>query len=105
MWVVVAGGCVLVRSWNDRPDGWFRAFLREKRGAIRVGVREVPVRAWAVRSERLNAAADAAYAAKYTTPANRKYVRGLVSARRRATTLELRPGSLPWAVQRDSSRR
>lgn len=91
VWVVVTGGRVLVRSWSDAPDGWFRAFLREKRGAIRVGEREVGVSGALVRSERLNDGADAAYAAKYTTPANLKYVRGLVTARRRATTLELRP--------------
>lgn len=91
VWVVVTGGRVLVRSWNDAPDGWLRAFLREKRGAVRVGVREVAVRAMPVKSARLNDGADAAYAAKYTSRANLEYVRGLASPRRRATTLELRP--------------
>lgn len=92
IWVVVVEDRVLVRSWNDRAGGWQRAFLREKRGAIRLGERELRVRAVPVRSARVIAAADRAYAMKYTTRANQPYVRGFAIARRRATTLELRPG-------------
>lgn len=91
IWVVVVDGRVIVRSWNDKPGGWYRAFLREPRGAIRLGAKEVAVRARLVRSQRLATAADAAYAAKYTTTANRPYVAGFATAQRRATTLELRP--------------
>jgi hypothetical protein len=54
--------------------------------------REVPVRAVRLRSSRLNDAADAAYAQKYTTKANRKYVEGFKHPGRKANTLELLPG-------------
>ena len=91
VWVVVVGDRVLVRSWNDKPAGWYRAFRKEKRGAIRVAEREVVVRALPVRSARLNDGADRAYAEKYTTKANQPYVRGLATARRKATSLELLP--------------
>jgi hypothetical protein len=91
IWVVVVDGRVIVRSWNDKPGGWHRAFLAAPRGAIRVGETEVRVRAVPVRSARLLDAADDAYAAKYTSPANQKYVKGFRTAKRRSTTLELVP--------------
>jgi hypothetical protein len=91
VWVVVVAGRVIVRSWNDEPGGWYRAFLREPRGHVQLVGREVPVRALRLRSQRLNDAADDAYAAKYTTKANAKYVEGFRTARRKATTLELVP--------------
>jgi hypothetical protein len=34
---------------------------------------------------------ESAYAKKYTTPASLKYVRGFETARRRNTTMEIRP--------------
>ena len=92
IWVVVVSDRVLIRSWNDKPGGWYRAFRREKSGTIRVGEREIGVRAVPVRSVRLTDAADGAYGEKYTTKANRPYVRGFAVARRRATSLELLPG-------------
>jgi hypothetical protein len=91
VWVVVPNGRVLVRSWNDKPDGWQRAFLEEPRGAIVVDGEEVPVRAVPVRSARLIALADEAYASKYTTKSNQTYVKGFRSRKRRATTMELVP--------------
>lgn len=95
IWVVVVEGRVLVRSWNDKAGGWYRAFRMEPRGHVQIDGREVPVRAIAVRSQRLNAAASDAYAAKYTTKANAKYVKGFRSPRRQAATLELLPLHLP----------
>jgi hypothetical protein len=92
VWVVLVGDRVLVRSWNDKRDGWYRAFLRAKRGTIRLAERMVVVRASPVRSARLIEGADHAYQEKYTTKANQKYVRGFRAPRRRATTLELLPG-------------
>jgi len=89
IWVVVVDGRVIVRSWNDKADGWYRAFLSHPNGAVRIGDREVPVHAVRLRSSRLNDAADDAYASKYTTKANRKYVEGFRLPRRKATTLEL----------------
>lgn len=89
VWVVVVEGRVIVRSWNDKAKGWYRAFLAEPRGDVKVGGREVPVRGVPLRSQRINDAADEAYAAKYTSKANAKYVKGLVTAKRKERTLEL----------------
>lgn len=91
IWVVVVEDRVIVRSWNDKPVGWYRAFLAEPRGHVRLDGQELSVRALRPRSARLNDAADAAYAAKYTTKANVKYVEGFKTAQRKATTLELLP--------------
>ena len=91
VWVVVVDGRVLVRSWNDTRGGWYRAFRKEPVGAARIGSREVAVRARAVRGAKLVAAMDVAYAEKYVTKANLKYVKGFATAKRRATTLELVP--------------
>jgi hypothetical protein len=92
VWVVAAAGRVFVRSWNDKPTGWYRAFIDEPLGTIQApGGREIRVRARKVRGERLLDTIDAAYAEKYDTPASLKWVRGFREARRRATTLELTP--------------
>jgi hypothetical protein len=91
IWVVVVEDRVLVRSWNDKAGGWYRAFLAHPSGAVRIDGDKVPVRAVRVRSTRLKNAADEAYAQKYTTKANAKYVIGLRSPKRKAATLELVP--------------
>jgi hypothetical protein len=88
-WVVVVKGRVFVRSWSDKPTGWFRAFLEEPLGAIQApGGREIRVRAKKVRGERLLDSIDEAYAEKYNTPASQKWVRGFREAKRRAATIE-----------------
>jgi hypothetical protein len=91
IWAVVVRGRVFVRSWNDKPRGWYRAFLEEPRGTIQVGGREVRVRARATRGERLLEAIDLAYREKYNTPGSRMFVRGFAGKRRKATTTELVP--------------
>jgi hypothetical protein len=91
IWVVVVEGRVIVRSWNDKPEGWYRAFLSHERGTAKLDGEEVPLRAVRLRSVRLNDAADAAYASKYTTKANAKYVKGFKEQKRKANTLELIP--------------
>jgi hypothetical protein len=92
VWVVVVGRRVFARSWSDKPTGWYRAFLEEPLGVIQVpSGREIRVRAKKVRGERLLDTIDEAYAAKYNTPASRKWVRGFAQPRRRATTLEFVP--------------
>lgn len=58
---------------------------------ILVGEREIPVQVRRLENAKLNAAIDAAYAAKYRTKANRPYVEGFATPRRRARTLELAP--------------
>lgn len=91
VWVVVVQGRAIVRSWNDKAKGWYRAFLAEPLGHVKIGEREVPVRGVPLRSKTINDAADEAYGAKYTSKANAKYVKGLATAKRKATTLELVP--------------
>lgn len=91
VWVVVVDGRIFVRPWYDKKEGWYRAFLKQKKGAIQVDAREFAVRARPVRGAKINDAIDAAYAAKYTTKSNKPYVKGFATAKRRATTLELIP--------------
>jgi hypothetical protein len=91
VWVVVVAGRAFVRPWNDKPTGWYRAFRAESRGSIRLGVKEIPVRARKTRSERLREAVTRTYAEKYPTTASKKWVRGFAVPRREATTLELVP--------------
>ena len=92
VWVVVVKERVFVRSWNNKPQGWYQAFRKEPSGLIQIAGRELPVRARKARGERLMDAIDLAYREKYPTPGSRQYVVGFAHARRRATTLELRPG-------------
>ncbi len=91
VWAVVVRGRVYVRSWNDKETGWYRAFLEEPRGEIRVGERVVRVRARTVRGARRIEAIERAYAEKYDTTASLKWVRGFRAPRRRATTTEFVP--------------
>jgi len=91
VWVVVVERRVFVRSWNDKPAGWYRAFRDEPRGSVSLAGSERAVRARHVRSERLRHAVTAAYAAKYDTKASQKWVRGFAAEGREATTLELVP--------------
>jgi hypothetical protein len=92
VWVVVVAGRVFVRSWNDRPTGWFRAFLAEPRGSGRLPDRELPVLGIPTPDEALQRAVTAAYAEKYPTSGSRKWVEGFAEEARMRTTLELVPG-------------
>jgi hypothetical protein len=89
VWVVVVERRVFVRSWSDRPSGWFRAFLDEPLGSLQVGEREVRIRGRRPRGARLARLVTAAYAAKYPTRASKKWVDGFAEPAREATTLEL----------------
>ena len=91
IWAVVVEGRVFVRSWSLKPRSWYRTFLREPRGTIVVGEREILVRAVRTRSERLKDAVSRAYLEKYDTPGSIKYARDLGRAKSRATTTELVP--------------
>lgn len=91
VWVVVVEGRVFVRSWNDKPTGWFRAFRKQPRGTIQVGAHEIPVRAKPVRSARIRDAVTAAFGEKYDTKASRKWVEGFAEPARTLTTLEFVP--------------
>ena len=89
VWVVVVEGRVFVRSWNDKPTGWYRAFQAQPLGSIQLAGREIVIRTRQLRGERLRDAVTRAFAAKYNTKASQKWVRGFAEPRRSATTLEL----------------
>ena len=91
VWVVVVDGRVFVRSWNDKPPGWFRAFKKEPGGTIQLGKREITVRGKPVRSGRIRDAVTAAYGEKYNTKASRKWVKGFAEPERAVNTLEFVP--------------
>jgi hypothetical protein len=93
VWVVVVEGRVFVRSWGVTPGGWFDTFVKESRGTMQVGKREIAVRAIRTRSERLKDVVEAAYAAKYPTKASQKWVSGFRERKRRDATIELVPDS------------
>jgi hypothetical protein len=91
VWVVVVGDRVFVRSWYDKPTGWFQAFKKEPAGMIQVGDDELSVRGKPVRSARIRDAVTAAYAEKYPTKGSRKWVEGFAEPTRARATLEFVP--------------
>jgi hypothetical protein len=91
VWVVVVESRVFVRSWNDEPTGWYRAFQAQPLGSIQIAGREIAIRARQLRGERLRDAVTRAYAEKYDTKASEKWVRGFAEPHRSAATLELLP--------------
>jgi len=91
VWVVVVEGRPFVRSWNDKPTGWFRAFRKEPHGTIQVAGLEIPVRAKLTRSARLRGAVTVAYGEKYNTKGSRKWVEGFGEPARELATLEFVP--------------
>ena len=91
IWAVVVDDRVFVRSWNDKPTGWYRAWRADPTGAILGGDRELPVRAALTRGDRLRDRVSAAYLEKYWRPGSITYARGMNTPERRATTLELVP--------------
>lgn len=92
VWVVVVEGRVFVRSWNDKPTGWFRAFKKQPSGMIQIGELEIPVRSKPVRSSRIRDAVTVAFGEKYNTKASRKWVDGFAEPARALITLEFVPG-------------
>jgi len=92
IWVVVVDGRVFVRSWNDKPTGWFRAFRKQPSGTIQAGELEIPVRGKPVRSARIRDAVTVAFGEKYNTKGSRKWVEGFAEPARVMTTLEFVPG-------------
>ena len=92
IWVVVIDGRVFVRSWNDKPTGWFRAFRKQPGGTIQVGELEIPVRGKPVSSARIRDAVTAAFGEKYNTKGSRKWVEGFAEPARVVNTLEFVPG-------------
>jgi hypothetical protein len=91
VWVVVVNGRVFVRSWNDKPTGWFRAFRKQPGGTLQVGSLEIPVSSRLVRGAGIREAVTLAFAEKYNTKASRKWVEGFAEPARVLTTLEFIP--------------
>src|SRR5687767_14032708 len=91
IWPVVVDGRVFARSWTLTPNGWYCTLLEDPLATLQVGRRDIRVRAIPARGERIRDGVEAAYSAKYPTPAAAKYVRGFRAARRRATTMEFVP--------------
>lgn len=91
VWVVVVYGRVFVRSWNDKPTGWFQAFKKEPTGTIQAGALEIPVKAKLVRSGRIRDAVTAAFGEKYPTKGSKKWVEGFSEPARVLTTIEFVP--------------
>ena len=74
-----------------RAGGWYRIFLNDPLGTIRVGDRLVQIRVVRVRGLRIRADVERAYANKYRTPSSLKFVRGFRTQRRRDATVEFVP--------------
>ena len=91
VWVVVVGGRVFVRSWNDKPSGWLRAFRKQRSGTIQIGKLEIPVRTKLVRSTQIRHAVTMAFADKYNTKGSRRWVEGFAEPERAAATIEFVP--------------
>jgi len=93
VWVVTVDNRVFVRSWYDKPTGWFRAFKKEPIGTIQVGKLEIPVRGKQVRSARIRDAVTVAFGEKYNTKGSKRWVDGFAEPARVLTTLEFVPPS------------
>jgi hypothetical protein len=91
VWVVVVDGRVFVRSWNDKPTGWFRAFKRGPSGTMQVESCELQVLAKLVASARIRDAVTVAFGEKYNTKASRKWVEGFAEPARALRTIEFVP--------------
>ena len=91
VWVVVVNGRVFVRSWSDKPTGWFRAFRKQPSGMIQAAKLELPVRARFSHGKSIRHAVTVAFSEKYNTKGSRKWVEGFAEPEREATTLEFIP--------------
>jgi hypothetical protein len=91
VWVVVVEGRPFVRSWNDKPTGWYRAFKKQPSGSVQVAGLELSVRAKLTRSARIREAVTLAFAEKYNTKGSQKWVKGFAEPTRELNTLELVP--------------
>lgn len=91
VWAVVVERRVFIRSWGLKPGGWYATFVKEPRGVMQIKDAVILVRAVRTRSERLKAAVDEAYAAKYHTKSSMRWVKDLQRAASRDSTTELVP--------------
>ena len=91
VWVVVVEGRPFVRSWSDKPTGWYRAFKKEPKGSVQVADREIRILGKPTRSVRLREAVTAAFAEKYNTKGSQQWVKGFAEPSREINTLEIVP--------------
>jgi hypothetical protein len=91
VWVVVVECRAFVRSWNNKPTGWYCAFQAERQESIQLAGREIAIRTRLTRAERLRNAVTRAYEEKYPTKGSKKWVRGFARPRRALARLELLP--------------
>lgn len=92
IWVVRVGDELFVRSWRGQDGFWFSAAGRSKQGRIWAGGLEKEVSFEEVEDSDLNDQVDAAYESKYSRYP--QYVRQMVAAEQRSTTLKLVPREL-----------
>lgn len=105
IWFVIVADRIFARSWSVKPDGWYRTFLKEPRGAIQVAKLEIAIRAVHTRSNRLKTAVDRAYLEKYNSGYEVKYAKDLSTEKSRATTVEFAPYRSAADSKKQSSRR
>jgi len=91
VWLVVVDGRLFVRSWNDKPTGWFRAFRKQPTGMLQLATLEIPVRGKPVRSARIRDAVTEAFGEKYNTKGSQQWVKGFAEPERLVNTLEFVP--------------
>jgi hypothetical protein len=91
IWFVLVRDRVFVRSWSVKPDGWYRTFLTDSGGTVKIANYEIGIRAVRTRDKRLRDEIDQAYLDKYNSAGEIRYARDLASVASRAATLELRP--------------
>ena len=91
VWIVVVDGRLFVRSWNDKPTGWFQAFQKQPIGMLQLGTLELDVQGKPVRSSRIRDAVTKAFGEKYNTKGSQQWVKGFAEAERLRNTLEFVP--------------
>ncbi|AZG44543.1 DUF2255 family protein [Gordonia insulae] len=94
IWVVCVDGCVYVRTWYRRDNGWFGDAVRSQHARVSVpGLStDVAVTDLGDSDSRLRIAVDDAYRAKYAEHGSGS-VGGMVTDDAAASTLQL----TPWA--------
>jgi hypothetical protein len=91
VWLVVVEGRLFVRSWNDKPTGWFQAFRNQPTGMLQLAKLEIPVRGKNVRSARIRDDVTKAFGEKYSTKGSQQWVKGFAEPERLLNTLEFVP--------------
>ena len=91
VWIVVVEDRLFVRSWNDKPTGWFQAFRNQPTGMLQLGELEIRVGCKLVQSSRLRDAVTKAFGEKYNTKGSQQWVKGFAEAERLVNTLEFVP--------------